>query len=307
MKEDTGFGAASEVWNVRRLLLWATEDFQRRGFESPRLEAELLLGHAIDKSRIELITQPDFVPQPQQLDDFRDLVRRRRLHEPTAYLLGQREFYGLPLHVDKRVLIPRPDTETLVEVALQRSRQWYAYGQALDLCTGSGCVALAFAQHRPGWSVVGADLSRDALDVAESNAIRLGKIVGITWVTSDLFSALPERRFDLITANPPYIPNAEVLRLQATILDYEPRLALAGGDDGLDVARRIIEQAPHWLTNGGALAVEIGHDQGLVVESLFRQAGFTDVTLHKDYGSRNRVVSGLFTSTINSDSSDEYT
>lgn len=292
-KEGPTASSTPELWSIRRLLFWAMEDFQKRGFESPRLEAELLLGHALGKSRIELITQSDFVPEAQELSAFRELVRRRRLHEPTAYLLGQREFYGLPMQVDPRVLIPRPDTETLVEVALHRSRQWYAHGQALDLCTGSGCVALAFVHQRAGWFMTGADLSDDALQVAEHNALRLGKIVGVRWVKSDLFDQIPRQRFDLITANPPYIPSSEVLRLQPTILEYEPRLALDGGGDGLDITRRIIHQAPAWLAVGGALVIEIGYDQGPIVESLFRESGFADVTIHRDYGSRHRVVSGL--------------
>jgi release factor glutamine methyltransferase len=293
-KESTDASVAPEPWSIRRLLLWAAEDFQKRGFEAPRLEAELLLGHALAKSRIELITQFDFVPEQQQLNMFRELVRRRRQQEPTAYLLGQREFYGLLMQVDPRVLIPRPDTETLVEVALQRSRQWYAHGQALDLCTGSGCIALAFLHQRPGWRMIGADISADALQVAERNALRLGKIVEVSWVKSDLFTALPKQRFDLITANPPYIPSAEVLCLQPTILDYEPRIALDGGTDGLDVTRRIVEQAPAWLTPGGALALEIGCDQGPIVEALLREGGFSEVMIHRDYGSRDRVVSGRF-------------
>jgi release factor glutamine methyltransferase len=295
MKDSPEASSAPELWSIRRLLLWAVDDFQKRGFESARLEAELLLGHALGKSRIELITQSDFVPEVQQLNVFRELLRRRRAQEPTAYLLGQREFYGLPMQVDQRVLIPRPDTETLVEVALQRSRPWYAHGNALDLCTGSGCVALAFVHHRPGWSMTGTDLSEDALQVAEHNALRLGKILGLRWVRSDLFASLPKQRFDLITANPPYIPSAEVLRLQPTILDYEPRLAIDGGADGLAVTRRIIQQAPEWLTAGGALAIEIGYDQGATVETLFRETGFADVTVHRDYGARHRVVSGRYT------------
>lgn len=281
-----------EPWTVRRLLQWASEDFQRRGFDSPRLEAELLLGHALKKTRIELITQPNHEPDDAQLALFRELLKRRRTHEPAAYLLGQREFYGLGFQVDARVLIPRPDTETLVEVALDGTRGLYAHGQALDLCTGSGCVALAFAHQRPSWSVTGVDLSEAALQVAEQNALRLGKILNISWVKGDLFAALAPLEFDLITANPPYIPSDEVLRLDPTIREFEPRLALDGGKDGLDVTRRIVEQAQQWLTPGGMLAIEIGYDQGPDVQALMNSVGLNDVQLHKDYGSRPRVVSG---------------
>jgi release factor glutamine methyltransferase len=196
------------------------------------------------------------------------------------------------MQVDRRVLIPRPDTETLVQVALQRTERLSAHGHALDLCTGSGCVALAFAHHRLGWSITGTDISEEALQVAERNALRLGKILGLSWVRSDLFESLPQQQFDLIMANPPYIPSAEVLRLDPTIREFEPRIALDGGDDGLKFTRPIIEQAPAWLMPDGALAVEIGFDQGPVVAALFREFGFGDTRIHKDYGGRHRVVSG---------------
>src|SRR5271157_5893843 len=145
MSESSQPSVASDGWTIRRLLTWATEDLKRRGFDSPRLEAELLLGHALGMTRIDLIVQPELVPRTDELDRFRELLRRRRAAEPTAYLLGQREFYGIAIRVDRRVLIPRPDTETLVQVALERSRPRSAHGQALDLCTGSGCVGIAFA------------------------------------------------------------------------------------------------------------------------------------------------------------------
>ena len=297
MSANDGSGADDLAWSIRRLIAWATEDFQRRGFESPRLEAELLLGDALGKSRIELITQSNDIPEPNELALFRELLRRRRTQEPTAYLLGRREFYGLALRVDPRVLIPRPDTETLVEVALERTRHLSAHGYALDLCTGSGCVALAFAHHRMGWDVTGADISEDALSVAEGNALRLGKVLGIRFLQSDVFAAIPAQKFDLITANPPYIPSDEVLRLEPAIRDFEPRLALDGGNDGLVVTRRIVAQATEWLLPGGTLAVEIGSDQGSVVAALFQQAGYSDRLVHKDYGQRPRVVSGCWQAT----------
>ena len=297
MNANGATGSGDEAWSIRRLIAWATDDFQRRGFESPRLEAELLLGNALGKSRVELITQSNDIPEPNELAQFRELLRRRRTQEPTAYLLGQREFYGLAMRVDPRVLIPRPDTEALVAVALERTRHLSAHGYALDLCTGSGCVALAFAHHRMGWDVTGADISEDALRVAESNALRLGKVLGIRFLQSDIFAAIPAEKFDLITANPPYIPSDEVLRLEPTIRDFEPRLALDGGNDGLAVTRRIVAQAAAWLLPGGALAVEIGADQGSVVAALFQQAAFGDTQIHKDYGQRPRVVSGRYAPT----------
>ena len=284
--------ASGDIWTIRRLLSWATEDFRQRGLGSPRLEAELLLGHALGMTRIDLILKSELAPKSSELTRFRELVRRRRAAEPTAYLLGQREFYGIPIRVDRRVLVPRPDTETLVQVALERSRRRSAYGGALDLCTGSGCVAIAFARHRPGWSVMGVNVSIDALQVAEDNALRVGNILGLAWLEGDLFEPLTSRRFDLITANPPYIPSATYLTLEATIRDFEPRLALDGGADGLDITRRIVQDAPGWLEHDAILAVEVAFDQAQTVTELFQKSGFVDVDCEKDYGGRDRVVSG---------------
>ncbi len=226
------------------------------------------------------------------MDRFRELLRRRRAAEPIAYLLGQREFYGIAIRVDRRVLIPRPDTETLVEVALERSRPRSAHGQALDLCTGSGCVAIAFARHRSGWTVVGADISEEALQVAEDNALRVGNVLGLAWWQADLFSGLPRGRFDLIMANPPYIPSSDVLTLDPMVRNFEPKLALDGGIDGLDITRRIVQEAPEWLEPDGILAIEVGFDQAPAVHELLATRGYADVARHKDYGARDRVISG---------------
>ncbi len=292
MNESSQASVASDVWTIRRLLGWATEDFQRRGLESPRLEAELLLGHALGMSRIDLIVQSGLILASGELDRIRELLRRRRSAEPTAYLLGKREFYGIPIRVDRRVLIPRPDTETLVQVAIERSRPRSAHGRALDLCTGSGCVAIAFAKHRMGWSMLGVDISEEALQVAEDNALRVGNIWGLAWLRSNLFEELPAQRFELITANPPYIPTAELATLDAGIRDFEPQLALDGGADGLDITRRIVQEAPDWLEPDGTLAIEIAFNQAAAVTEILNSRGFVDVTCNKDYGGRDRVVSG---------------
>ncbi len=287
---------STEHWTICKLLKWAAEDFERRGLESPRLEAELLLGHALGMTRIQMIVQSENIPSTSELDRFRDLVRRRRTAEPAAYLLGQKEFYGITFRVDQRVLVPRPDTEALVEVALDRTRTRSIYGRSLDLCTGSGCVAIAYAKQRPTWAVTGVDISPDALAVAEENTLRVGNILGLSWQKSDLFAGIASQRFDLITANPPYIPSAVCDALDPTIRDFEPRLALDGGSDGLDVIRRIVQEAPHWLEQGAVLAVEIAYDQAAAVTALFADRGFIDVECRKDYGGRDRVISGRWSS-----------
>lgn len=284
----------SDVWTVGRVLAWAVEDFRNKGFESPRLEAELFVGRATGLNRVQLIAHGERPVSTEELGRIREFIQRRRRSEPAAYILGEREFHGLSFRVDRRVLIPRPDTETLVEVALERTRELSEFGDALDLCTGSGCVAIAFKHQRPTWRVLATDVSSEALEVARANAERLGTAFGMAFQQSDVFSAIdPARRFQLITANPPYIPRAEIPKLDPDIREFEPEVALVGGSDGLDLARRVVKEASQHLAPLGVLALETGYDQGKTVKALFEAAGFTDVTITKDYGSRDRVVSGL--------------
>jgi release factor glutamine methyltransferase len=285
-------GETTEPWTVGRVLAWATADFRSRAIETARLDAELLLGLALGLDRIRLILEHQRPLAPEELSRYRDLIKRRRGGEPIAYIRGEREFYGLPIRVDPRVLIPRPDTETLVEVALERTRARSMFGNALDLCTGSGCVAIAFSHTRRTWRVTGVDASIGALEVARINALCLGVVPGLRFLEGDLFAPLgPDERFDLITANPPYIPDAELAELDAGIREFEPRLALAGGSDGLDVIRRIVEEAPGHLSPGGVLALEVGHDQADRVAELFEQAGLSQIGRRRDYGGHERVVS----------------
>lgn len=284
--------AAAEVWTIRRVIAWATEDLKKRGSTSPRLDVELLLCKVLKLDRVHLVIDADRPLDKAELAEYRGLHQRRRAGEPVAYLLGVREFYGRPFRVDRRVLIPRPDTETLVEGALARTRRVSLSARVLDLCTGSGCVAISLARERPTTRVLGVDVSEGALAVARENALRLGAI-NAGFLRSDLFAALPPgARFDLITANPPYIPDPEIPALQPDIRDFEPRLALSGGPDGLDLVRRIVADAPAWLDEGGVLALEIGAGQAPDVSALLTRAGFVDVSRARDLGGHERVVSG---------------
>lgn len=283
-----------EVWTIGRVLRWATDDLTRRGIDdSPRLDVELLLGHATGLDRVRLIVDAARPLAPGELDRFKELLVRRRRSEPVAYILGEREFYGLRFSVNQHVLIPRPDTETLVNVALARTRDRHLFGRALDVCTGSGCVAIAFAKERPTWHVTGSDISADALDVARKNALKLGAILNIDFRQSDLLGSIgAEPRYDLITANAPYVPDAEVPKLAADIRNYEPAGALCGGPDGLAILRRLVKAAPGWLTPGGMLALEVGAGQAERVARGLSAYGFSDVQLERDYGGIERVVSG---------------
>jgi release factor glutamine methyltransferase len=285
----------TETWTIGRVVRWAADDFRTRGMQSPRLEAELLLAYALSIDRMRIIVEAERALEPGELTRYRELIMRRRKGEPVAYIRGQKEFYGRTFHVDARVLVPRPDTETLVETALRRAHVQVG-GRYLDLCTGSGCVAISLARERPTCKVFGVDISSDALAVARENAIRLGALTQMAWFEGDLFAALreaPRARFDLITANPPYIPRAQIPKLSVDIRDFEPGLALFGGDDGLDVTRRIVSEARPWLLPRGLLAVEIDSPQADGAATLFEAAGFVEVIVDKDYGARDRVVSGI--------------
>ncbi len=278
---------------MSKVLTWATDDFRRRGLDSPRLDAELLLARVLEVDRLRLILDAHRALESRDLSRYRELIQRRRRAEPVAYILGEREFHGLPMRVDRRVLVPRPDTETLVEVALERTRARHLHGEAVDLCTGSGCVAIAVARRRPTWKMTGADVSPEAIAVARENAERLGAVWGVNFVVSDLDVALDESaRFDLVTANPPYIPSADIAGLPADVKDHEPRLALDGGPDGLTIVRRVVEAARRRLRKGGTLALEVGHDQAERVAALVASAGFSDLARRRDYGGNERVVSG---------------
>jgi release factor glutamine methyltransferase len=285
--------AKTEPWTVASVLRWATEDFRSRGITSPRLDAELLLGFALGMGRTQLIIELMRPLAPDELGRFRELVKRRRAHEPVAYILGVREFYGRPFRVDRRVLVPRPDTETLVEVALERTRHVSLSMRALDLCTGSGCVAISLARERPTSCVWATDLSEDAIAVARENALRLGAY-NVVLRAGDLFAPARGRRFDVVTANPPYIREGEIPGLDADIRAYEPHVALSGGADGLVVIRRIVEDAPSVLAPGGVLAIEVGAGQAREVATLFEGRGFVEVERARDYGRIERVVHGVW-------------
>lgn len=277
---------------------WATDDFRTRGIESPRLDAEVLVGHALGLDRTRVIIESMRPLEPGELTLLRDLVKRRRTHEPIAYLRGHREFYGRSFKVDPRVLIPRPDTEALVEVALERSNHVSLSARVLDLCTGSGCVAITLARQRPTSRVVATDLSADALGVARENARLLGAY-NVAFREGDLFGALEgasrllPTTFDLITANPPYIPSGDIEGLMADVRDFEPRLALDGGADGLDLVRRIVAEAPRFLDPDGVLAMEIGAGEAEATAAIYTEHGFRDVAIARDYGKIERVVSGV--------------
>jgi release factor glutamine methyltransferase len=286
--------APPQMWTVENVLRWATDDFRSRGVSSPRLDAELLVAHALATTRVQLIIDAKRVLEGAELGRLRELVKRRRAREPIAYILGEREFYGRLFRVDRRVLVPRPDTEILVDVSLERTRAVSMCMRALDLCTGSGCVAITLARERPTSFVCATDVNDGALALARENALRLGAC-NVAFRSGDLFGALSDEacRFDLVASNPPYIASAEIASLPQDVSGFEPREALDGGSDGLEVLRRIVEGASARLVPTGALAVEVGQGQAHAVVPLFEEAGFQGIDVRRDYGGVERVVSGV--------------
>lgn len=259
----------------------------------------MLLAHALGTTRVQLVIDAMRPLVSAELATFRELVKRRRTREPVAYILGRREFYGRTFLVDSRVLVPRPDTGTLVDVALARTQARSMCLRALDLCTGSGAVGITLARERPTSCVLATDASADALHVARDNALRLGAY-NVGFRQGELFDALvpnrtlEPRRFDLVVSNPPYIAGAEIASLAPDVRDFEPRLALEGGEDGLGVVRRIVARAPEFLANGGTLALEVGAGQSASVASLLEERGFTNVTTSRDFARIERVVDGAW-------------
>jgi release factor glutamine methyltransferase len=282
----------AETWTVRRVVAWIQSDLERRGVTSPRLEADLLVCHALGQKRIALYMDLDRPLIERELAHIRALVERRRQLEPIAYILGEREFYSRSFEVTRDVLIPRPDTETLVDAALAALRAPSAPEGALcELCVGSGAVAVTLAAELPSRAVVATDLSQAALSVATRNAERHGVSERVVFRSGDLFAALqPVERFAAIFVNPPYIRSAVMATLDADVRRYEPHLALDGGADGLVFYRRIAADAPAHLVPGGVLGVEVGFDQAGEVRALFEQAGFLHVGSVRDLSGIERVV-----------------
>lgn len=258
---------------------------------TPRLDAEILLAHVLQTSRTELFSHPERRVQGNQLRLFALLVVARTKGRPVAYLTGEREFWSLNLKVNPATLIPRPETELLVELSLRHvpvGARWYL----LDLGTGCGAVALALAKERPYCMLTAIDISKSALAVAQLNAKTLG-LHNLEFLEGDWFTPIPGRRYSLIVSNPPYIPNADP-HLESGDLRFEPRRALTGGPDGLAAIRKIVLRAPAHLDNGGVLLLEHGHDQAARVRELLAAAGLSEIQTFRDLAGNERVSLGHF-------------
>jgi release factor glutamine methyltransferase len=288
--------------SVLEIIKKTTDFFASKGVESPRLNAELLIGHALGLKRMQLYLQFERLLAEAELEKIRPLVRRRALREPLQYILGETEWYGLKLKTDKRALIPRPETELLMEFAVKAAKRPEVEGvpaggptRILDLGTGTGALALALAKEFPEAKVTAVDASEDALALAKENAVALGLSGRVTFLKSDWFSAVPEsneaaERFELIVSNPPYLTEAEVAEAEAEVRAFEPVSALIAADAGAADLRTIIAGAPAFLSEGGVLALETGIAQHADLLAACAAAGFARSESRQDLTGRDRFV-----------------
>ena len=261
-----------KTWTVLDLVEWTENYFRESGIiATPRLDAEVLLGFVLQKSRLQLYLSFEMPVFPDHLSVFRQLVQRRKEHTPVSYLTNHREFMSIDFYVDSRVLIPRPETEILVEYVLDRTST-HGSISLVDIGTGSGAIAVSLAFNRPEWYIVATDISIDALAVAKTNATR--HQTQIEFRSGDMLSTLEsvDDKFDWIVSNPPYISSQDYKILPPDVRNFEPKLALASPPDGLQLIRILIESAPNYLKPNGRLAIEIGKGQRLDVEDFVHRS-----------------------------------
>ncbi len=286
-----------DVWRIRDLLAWTAEYFERHAIETARLDAEVLLAHSLEEQRLWLYMSLDEAVPEERLAAFRGCVKRRGAHEPVAYIVGEKEFFSLTFEVTPAVLVPRPETELLVQVAVDALREEAYRGELhiADVGTGSGIVAVTVAGElrEPSSLLVATDVSEAALDVARRNAERHGVADRIEFRRGSGVEPLEAgEAYDAIVSNPPYVPTGQLSALSSDIMDHEPIGALDGGRDGLDVIREIVRDAAGCLVPGGLLALEVGDGQAAEVANLIEATGeFASRCLHRDFGGIERVVS----------------
>ena len=275
--------------SVLEIIQKTTDFFAVKGVESPRLNAEILIGHALGLKRMQLYLQFERMLAEAELDKIRPLVRRRGQREPLAYVVGETNFHGLRLKIDRRALVPRPETEGLVELLVQACVPPSA--RILDLGTGGGCIALALAQAFPEAQVTAVDASGEALALARENTAATGLAARVQFACSDWYAALPAgAQFDAIVANPPYLTATETAETQPEVRAFEPAMALTAAGEGLAALRAIVAGAPARLAPGGLLALETGVAQHAPLLRLLAAAGFRESSSHRDLAGRDRYV-----------------
>ena len=280
---------------IQNLLNQTAQYLTDKGIDSPRLSAELLLCHVLQMQRIELYTHFDRPVTKEQADRLQELVKRAGESEPIAYLIGRTEFYSLELEISPACLIPRPETELLVERAIEFLRTRKGKQFVCDLCTGCGCIAVAIAKNFTNAEIIATDISDTALETAVKNIKKNQLEKRIKLLCGDLFDPivpyLDVEKFDLIVCNPPYVSSAEYEKLEKNVKDYEPKIALHAGTDGLDVYRKIAQQVDAFLKADGALMMEIGYAQGQAIRELLESTViFSKIRIEKDFNDNDRIV-----------------
>ena len=299
---------AHSVWTIMKILNWTKQYFEAKGVENPRLDAEVLLCAVLKCQRITLYVDFERPLSEEELATYREYVRRRGNFEPLAYILGERAFMRNTFKVNKATLVPRPETELLVESLVRIAPLLKREGDVkiLDIGTGSGAIIVSLLDYLPNAKGVGVDISVDALIVAKENSEKIGVTGRIGFVRSDVFSKLPlEKKFDIIVSNPPYIPAGDIAGLDKDV-QQEPRGALDGGADGLDFYRRITAEAMDHMAEEGVLAFEIGIGQAAAVQQLCLDAGFVKTAVRKDYAGIERMVFAVKAATTSEEAMERY-
>ena len=285
--------------NYREIYLWGREELEKAGIGEFELDARLLLEHICHTNRNTLLVHGDREVTPEEEKEYREAITLRSSRIPLQHITGVQEFMGLEFKVNRHVLCPRQDTECLVEEVM---RYLHDGSRILDMCTGSGCILLSLLHYSNHCSGVGADISKEALEVALENASNIAAMKRpnpwdektAEFIQSDLFSKVPEEKFDIIVSNPPYIASSVIPTLMEEVREHEPMAALDGMEDGLFFYRKIVAESRNYLAKEGMLFFEIGHDQGQAVSDMMKDAGFSEVTVVKDFAGLDRVVYGSY-------------
>ena len=278
-----------DVWTISSLLNWTVNYFKSKNIQSARLDAEVLLSHVLRQERIYLYVHFDEPMEQNELSKFREYVKKRAQHVPIAYIIGEREFMGLPFKVTKDTLIPRPDTEILVENVLNNVDKDKEI-EIVDIGTGSGAIILSLLVNLPKAQGKTVDISSKAIEVAKENAVNLQVNDRCEFFVGDLFAPLNDNKFDLIVSNPPYIPQKDIATLEDDVKEYEPVSALTDGGDGLSYYRRLLSEGKAYIKENGFIALEIGIYQSEDVKQIAMDNGWKNIKIIKDYAGIDRVV-----------------
>ncbi|NQT30683.1 MAG: peptide chain release factor N(5)-glutamine methyltransferase [Candidatus Saganbacteria bacterium] len=281
-----------QTWTIKTLLGWTTDYFKKFNIEWPHLEAEILLAHTLNLKRIELYTNFERELKKEELAQFKKLIQRRSLHEPLAYITRYQPFMSLDFYVDPAVLIPRPETEKMVEVVIDviKKSNVQCPVSLLDIGTGSGAIAVTLAKYLPNIKVIGIDSSADAIKIAQKNAEAHKVADRCQFMVGNMFEGI-KQKFDIIVSNPPYIPTADIDKLEADVKDWEPKQALDGGPDGLDYIRTLINEGPKYLKDDGYLIFEFGINQAERIKDLAKGI-FKEFKIIKDNSGLERIFIG---------------